>query len=181
MDTLEIYHVEWKHVNMKANAPSSELDRYLLSEMCKDAAIGVKLQCSREYWDDKMGSTRATQIHLLSAEERKHLPTNNLNYERCLAKFGVLASQSAQRSLFFKVKHIMDDLKFFRVNKMDIEKSASGIMKALEKREDGWTKNQEVLKKEILKKLIANKGRANDFIDNFLKKCKDHGGASYFF
>ena len=69
----------------------------------------------------------------------------------------------------------MDDLKFFRVNKMDIEKSASGIMKALEKREDGWTKNQEVLKKEILKKLIANKGRANDFIDNILKKCKDHG------
>ena len=116
-----------------------------------------------------------TKIHILSAEEHKHLPTNNLNCERYLAKFGVLASQSAQRSLFFKVKHIMDDLKFFRVNKMDIEKSASGIMKALEKREDGWTKNQEVLKKEILKKLIANTGRANDFIDNFLKKCKDHG------
>ena len=65
MDKLDKYHVEWKHVNMKANAPSSELDKYLLSEMCKDAAIGVKLQCSREYWDDKMESTRATQIHIL--------------------------------------------------------------------------------------------------------------------
>ena len=140
---------------MKANAPSSELDN----------------------WDDKIESTRATQIHLLSAEERKHLPTNNLNCERYLAKFGVLASESAQRSnRFFKAKRIKDDLMFFGVNKKDIERSAIGIMKALDKREDGWTKNQKVLKKERLKKLIANKGRANDFIDNILKKCKDHGG-----
>ena len=57
MDTLKKYNVEWKHINMKANTPSSELDGYLLSEMCKDAAIGVKLQFFRDYWDDKMGSS----------------------------------------------------------------------------------------------------------------------------
>ena len=37
---------------------------------------------------------------------------------------------------------------FFGVNKKDIERSAIVIMKALDKREDGWTTNQKVLKKE---------------------------------
>ena len=107
MDTLEKYHVEWKHVNTKANAPSSKLDRYLLSVMCKYVAIRVKLQCSREYWDDKMGSTRATQIHISSAEERKYLPTNNLNCEIYLAKFGVLASESANDQTDFLKQSVL--------------------------------------------------------------------------
>ena len=74
---------------MTANAPSSDLERYFHTEMCRDAAVGVELQYSGEYWDDKKEFSRHTQIHVLPAEERKQLPTCNLNCEIYLAKFGL--------------------------------------------------------------------------------------------
>ena len=46
MDTLSDFHVEWTHVNMKAHAPSTELDNYLLSEMSLEAASGIELEYS---------------------------------------------------------------------------------------------------------------------------------------
>lgn len=177
LDTLVEYHVPWRHVNMPAQAPSSDLDRLLLSQMCKDAAIGVELQCSREYWDDKLEDPRATQIHLLSAENKTNLPTNNLNCERYLAKFGYLAAQSAKRSnRFFKAKRIKDDLMFFGVTQQEVDSSALGAMKALDIREESWTTDQKDLKRQRLKRLAEVKKRASEMIDNVLRKCKDHGG-----
>ena len=49
MDTLTLYHVEWTHVSMKENGPRSELENFLLEQMCLQAAVGVELQCKREY------------------------------------------------------------------------------------------------------------------------------------
>ena len=43
LDALTAYHVEWTHVNMKDNGPQSDLDHYLLGEMCIQAARGVEL------------------------------------------------------------------------------------------------------------------------------------------
>ena len=81
--------------------------------MCAQAAVGVKLQCKREYWagNDEDVTPRATRINSLTSDERKNLPTNNLNCERYLAKFGYLAAQSAAHSnKLFKAKRIRDDL-----------------------------------------------------------------------
>ena len=112
-DTLNEYFFEWTHVHVVNNGPETELDHYLLGEMRAQAAIGIELQSKREYWanDDEAVAARATRIHDLTSNERKNLPTNNLNCERYLAKFGYLAAQSALHSnRFFKGKRIRDDL-----------------------------------------------------------------------
>ena len=108
-DTLAEFHVEWTHVKMTDNRPVSDLGHFLLGAMCKQAALGVELQCKREYRDDD--ETRATPLFRLTEEERAHLPTNNLSAERYLARFGYLDSQSAAHSnRLFKAKKIKDDL-----------------------------------------------------------------------
>ena len=69
--------------------------------MCEQAANGVELQCSREYWKDTP-KPRATQINELTEEA-----------ERYLARFGYISSVSASRSnRFFKAKRIRDDMMF---------------------------------------------------------------------
>ena len=114
LDTMKDHKVEWTHVNMTANAPSTELDRFLLNEMSTHAAKGVHLQCSREYWDQTDSNTRSTQLDKLSDADLSYLPTNNLVTERYLATFGYLASLSAKRSnKFFKATRIRDDLMFW--------------------------------------------------------------------
>ena len=76
---------------------------------------------------------------MLTAEERKGLPTNNLNAERYLAKFGYLASQSAQHSnKLFKAKRIKDDLMLIDSND-DIQKAESKVLKTLQDMEVIWT------------------------------------------
>ena len=52
-------------------------------------------------------------IHSLTEEEQENLPTNNLNCERHLAKFGRIAAESAAHSnKFFTGKRIRDDIMF---------------------------------------------------------------------
>ena len=78
MEMLHQYHVEWKHVSMANQVPTTDLDHYLLKEMCAESAEGVKMQCGREYFKDDVREPRATQLHLLSHEERTNIPTENL-------------------------------------------------------------------------------------------------------
>ena len=92
--TLHKYHVEWTHVNMSKQAPSSPLDHHLLKQMCIDAKAGIKMQCSREYWLESE-NPRASQIFKLSKEERENLLTENLEPERYMSRIGYLAEQSA--------------------------------------------------------------------------------------
>ena len=47
--SLEPYHVPWKHVDMDKQKPVTNLDKFILDEMCLKAAAGIELQCSREY------------------------------------------------------------------------------------------------------------------------------------
>ena len=44
MNTLSEFHVEWSHVDMKENKSTSDLDHYLLEEMCLKAAVGVRFE-----------------------------------------------------------------------------------------------------------------------------------------
>ena len=180
MDTLSEYLVEWKHVHVVKNGPETELDHYLLGEMCVQAAIGVELQCKREYWadDDEATTSRATRLHNLTSNERKNLPTNNLNCERYLAKFGYLAAQSAAHSnRFFKGKRIRDDLVLSDADELlSVEKSITKTMKVLDEMELSWTSAQKEMKRKHILENLQKKVRANDFIDHLLVICKQHNG-----
>ena len=117
LDTMADYSVKWTHVKITTSDLLSELDKYLLHNMCINAAKGVKLQCFREYWDQEDSTKRATQLHKLTSQQLAGLPTNNIVTERYLATFGYLASLSAKRSnRFFKAIRIRDDLMFWGSN-----------------------------------------------------------------
>ena len=51
-------HVSWKHVNMEKQRLTRDLDTFILDEMCINAAKGIHLQCSREYWDNQLSSSQ---------------------------------------------------------------------------------------------------------------------------
>ena len=72
------FHVPWKNVAMHQQKLESDLENYLIRDMCSSAAKGLELQCSREYWDDQGENQRATAIHMLTPEEQSNLPTNNI-------------------------------------------------------------------------------------------------------
>ena len=63
--------------------------------MRAQAAVGAELRCKREYWadNDEDVAPHATRINSLTTDKRENLPTNNLNCERYLAKFGYFAAQ----------------------------------------------------------------------------------------
>ena len=102
------------HTNTKRLQPVIPLDHVLLDKMCKQAAVGVHLQCAREYWEEEEEcEVRATQLHKLTPEVRECVPTGNLKCEHYLSRFGGLASVSAAKSnRFYKAKRIRDDLMF---------------------------------------------------------------------
>ena len=159
METLNQYHVEWKHVSMANQVLTTDLDHYLLKEMCAESAEGVKMQCGREYFKDDARESRATQLHLLSYEERTNIPTENLLAERYLAKFGYLASISASRSnKFLKAKRMRDDLMFTVGGEGRTTKAATNhLIKALEHLEVLWTDDQKKKWKEKISENIKKK------------------------
>ena len=95
---------------------------------------------------------RATRINSPTSDERENLPTNNLNYERYLAKFGYLAAQSAAHSnKLFKAKRIRGDLVLSDAeDSLLVERSMSKMMKILDEMEISWSSKQKELKRERL-------------------------------
>ena len=63
MDTLDNYTVTYN--SLKIQEPERVLWNEILNLMCTDAALGIKLQCRREYAfsDDDV---RATKLHKLN-------------------------------------------------------------------------------------------------------------------
>ena len=168
------------HVNIDESTYLTlhELEKYLLDQMCRKCAEGIKLQCSREYWDDDE-NPRATQLYKLTEEQRKNLPNNNLEPERYLARFGNLVSLSAaKRNKFFKAKRIRDDLMFNKSIETDkiISYKAKSIIKELEAMEIKWTKSQRMKWKKKIADNLCKKRRRSDYVDEILKKCKEHNG-----
>ena len=102
---------------------------------------------------------RATRINSLTSDERENLPTNNLNYERYLAKFGYLAAQSAAHSnKLFKAKRIRDNLILSDAeDSLLAERSMNKTMKILDEMEISWSSKQKELKKERLFENIKKK------------------------
>ena len=163
-DSLSSYKVEWTHVHVVKNGPESELDHYLLGEMCAQAAVGVELQCKCEYWagNDENVTPRATRINSLTSDEPENLPTKNLNCERYLAKCGCLAAQSvAHLNKLFKSKRIRDDLvPSDTEDSRLVERSMNKTMKILDGMEISWSSKQKELKKKRLFENIKKKGKS---------------------
>ena len=109
--------------------------------------------------------------------EDLHLPTNNLNIERYLAKFGYLVALSAQHSnRLFKAKRIKDDLMLTEKYVDEVVRSTIGALKQLDLMEITWDEKQKEKKKQRLRENIKKRVRANDFVDQLLVKCKQHEG-----
>ena len=97
VDTLENYTVIYKHLNIQET--DTTLGKEVLNLMCKDAAVGIKLQCGREY-SFSCEDARATELHKLTEGQLKGLPTNNL------FKFSRLAEVAKYHNYQFKAKGI---------------------------------------------------------------------------
>ena len=178
-DTLSQFKVPWTHVNMSQQTPTSPLDYHLLNSMCIAAAEGIRVQCAREYWAEDE-NPQATQLHKLSYQERKNLPTENLSAERYLAKFGYLVSVSASKSnKFFKAKRIQDDMMFnvnLTVGEEEVTKLTKRVTKILKEMELQWTASQKHVWKTKVKEAMNKKVRNLEYKDLLLRKCKQHGG-----
>ena len=141
METLQDYNVKWTHVQMTKHIPST-LEKIILKKMCIEAANGISLQCAREYWGDTNLKPRATELFKLNKNEISLLPTENLETERYLAKFGYLASLSAAHlNRMFKGKRIRDDLMFTEEcdSPMEKQKKHKRIFDQLIDMEKRWT------------------------------------------
>ena len=137
LKTLNEYKVQWTYIQIYKQFSSTELEKYLLLEMCKKVAEVVGVQCGQEYIPEDEQDPRAVQLYAMTDEGRKNIPTENLVTERSLAKFGYLASLSASRSnKNFKTKQIQDDLILSSVE-IDVKvlKKTESIIKDLQSME----------------------------------------------
>ena len=142
VDTLENYTVIYKHLNIQG--PDTTLGKEVLYLMCKDAAVGIKLQCGREYvflCED----ARATELHKLTEGQLKGLPTNNLITERDLSKFSQLAEVAKYRNYQFKAKGIRNDMTLYKSNKGEVLSVARKLRKVLDSHEKEWNAKQKAL------------------------------------
>ena len=113
LDTLDKFSVKWTHVNVIYHEPDTELENYMIKDFIVAVADGIKLQCSREYWDEEeICEPRATQLHKLPRTSISNIAKDNTKAERTLARFGYLASISARTSnKKFTAKRIQDDIR----------------------------------------------------------------------
>ena len=142
-DDLKTFHAKWTHVTMEKKKPKTALNKYLINFLRQSAASALELQCAWKYWSNQKGTVRATVVYELDSKQRSKLPTNNSCVERYLAKFGILASESASHSnKFFKRKRIRDDLMFNKSktsNEKLSSKSLKNVFNALDSMEVEWT------------------------------------------
>ena len=178
MDTLQDYIVEYTHVQVRT--PTEEIASNILNLMCIDAANVLERQAGREYGFGKFVDepARATQLHLLTPDERADLPTNNLDSERNLTVFGKRAPLAKFRNKKFTAKGIRNDCTLHHsetFHNVTIN-GFSTIVKLLNNMEKDWTSEQKTLhKKKILEKI--EKGRQQSmYTDKCLQLCKGWGG-----
>ena len=107
MDTLITeYLVIYKHVPVQK--PDTIQEEKLLLLMCKDAGETVERQCGRKYGFGKNYGVkkRATDISLVSPDDRRTMPTDNVIAERDFAKFDHLARVAKYRNHKFTARYL---------------------------------------------------------------------------
>ena len=163
---------------MASIAPTTALDKHILEKMCHQSAVGIKMQCGREYFPEETQNPRATQLFKLAQTERRNIPTENLAAERYLGKFGYLVSISAvHRNKNFKAKRIHDDLMFQASdNEDDVCKSTDQILQSLRKMEVKWTNDQKVAHMAKIAMNLKKRAGLDRYKELLLQKCKKHIG-----
>ena len=161
-----------------SNHKPSAFEKLLLNKTCLISSKGIALQCAREYWgaEDK---PRFTELFKLNKDQLLPLPTDNVNTEHHLAKFGYLASLSAAHSnKNFKAKRIRDDMMFDEINTTaaDLEIKNKPILNELKEMEVHWTDQQKQEKRDYVLKSLESHKKTNLYINEVLEKCKSHGG-----
>ena len=68
-----------KHIQIDKQFPSTELDKYLLLEICKEAAEAVRMYSEWEYFPETEQDPRTAQLHTMIEEERKTFPQKTLS------------------------------------------------------------------------------------------------------
>ena len=134
-DTLKDFVVEIQRVAVKE--PSSELGRKI-TNMCIEAAKGVKLQCGLEYgFDNCTTDVWATILSDLDKAELKGLPTHNITAERKLAVFDKPADKVGKcRNYRFTAKSVRNDMQLYSRKQGTVDKIVRNITKLLDVR--GW-------------------------------------------
>ena len=166
-------------VDMSKQVPSSPLDHYLLKMMCEKAATVVQMQCASEYRTDENPAPRATQVHKLRKEERQNIPTENMEAERYLARFGYLASVSAAKSnRFFKANRIRDSMfqTSLHAEEEALSKATQRIIQNLNEMEVKWTQEQRKAWKAKVEAGMKKKACTLEYKDILLAKWKEHQG-----
>ena len=178
MDTLKDYVVHYPHVKVKK--PSTDLELQILNMMTVATADVFSLQAGREYGfgKHKDEAPRATQLHLLSPEERDRLPTNNLDSERQLSVFGKRAPVAKFRNKKFTAKGIRNDVTLFKSQTFKTEpcKNFNSIVKILSNMETRWVAEQKTYNTQrILAKIEKGKNQTK-YTQKCLQACKSWGG-----
>ena len=177
-DTLKDYVIHYPHV--KVDMPNTDLTNQILKLMCIDAGEVFARQAGREYgFGDHLDKpARATQINLLTKEERAGLPTNNLDSERHLSVFGKRAPVAKFRNKKFTAKGIRNDVTLYHSATFQNSPSRSfvSIVKLLNTMEMEWVGGQKELhKRKIMEKIEKGKNKSN-YTRKCLQLCKSWNG-----
>ena len=63
--------VEWAHIQIGKQSPSTNLDKYWLLGMSKEVAEGVRMQCGQEYFPKDKQDSRAAPLYTMTEERNK--------------------------------------------------------------------------------------------------------------
>ena len=150
----------------------------MIKDFIVAVADGIKLQCSREYWDEEeIFEPRATQLHKLPRTSILNIAKDNTEAERTLARFGYLASISSRTSnKKFTAKRIQDDMTLDRCDEIDVPRDSQHIRKALDVMEKKWSESQKQLYKKKLFDDIQKSRRSASYIDVLYKRAEENGG-----
>ena len=178
IETLKEYRIEYPHVQV--TTPTSDIAQQLLLKMCEDAATVLERQAGREYgFGEGLNlAPRATQLYLLSPEDRAGLLAHNLDAERHLSVFGKRAPVAKFRNKKFTAKGIRNDVTLFQSETFKNEQSKGfiAIVKLLNNMEKDWVdKQKEFHKLKILEKIEKGKNQSR-YTVKCLQLCKGWKG-----
>jgi hypothetical protein len=174
MSTLKDYMVVWRRV---ALPEITEVVKMMLDKMCKQASSVVKLQCGREYGiEDATSQPRATELHKLTPEQLRDLPTENCINERDLAHFSHIASVAKFGNKKFTAKEIRSNCTLYQAKSITKDTKTCHLSKKLRGMEKDWTAAQSVLATGKIEEKRAKGANHKNYICKLLAQCKSWNG-----
>jgi len=121
-------------------------------------------------------SKRATDLSLLTEEERRALPTGNLKCERHLSVFDNRSEVAKCRNRKFTGKSIRNDVMLYRKVQSVVDPAMKLITKLLYERESIWTAQQKIVLTKRIKEKLQKTVNLNAMLKKLLEDCKKWDG-----